>query len=188
MDEGDLLYPIQPLIKSEITAVAVFLCLITCCSFIKPNLTNIEFIINVYRNDRVLLVREVLPVQLDLLVCLVDLDLRVLQGLPERRVHLYVFSPLFTVFYIFCICIIIFFFTDLCQLSSFHQVNALLFFQGEKGPQGPAGRDGVQGPVGLPGPAGAQGPPGEDGDKVRLMAPLRLQPFQQYSCLFRPSL
>lgn len=42
----------------------------------------------------------------------------------------------------------------------------LLFFQGEKGPQGPAGRDGVQGPVGLPGPAGPQGPPGEDGDKV----------------------
>lgn len=41
-----------------------------------------------------------------------------------------------------------------------------LFFQGEKGPQGPAGRDGVQGPVGLPGPAGPQGPPGEDGDKV----------------------
>lgn len=49
--------------------------------------------------------REVLPVQLVLLVCLEDLDLRVLQGLPERRVHLYVFSPLFTVFYIFCICV-----------------------------------------------------------------------------------
>lgn len=59
-------------------------------------------------------------------------------------------------------------------------MNALLFFQGEKGPQGPAGRDGVQGPVGLPGPAGPQGPPGEDGDKVRLMAPILLQPFQQY--------
>lgn len=105
MDEGDLLYHIQPPINSEITAVAAFLCLITCCSFIKPNLTNIEFIINLYRNNRVLLVREVLPVQLVQLVCLVDLDLRVLQGLPERRVHLYVFSPLFIVFYILCICI-----------------------------------------------------------------------------------
>lgn len=57
--------------------------------------------------------------------------------------------------------------TYFCLLSSFHKLNPLLFFQGEKGPQGPAGRDGVQGPVGLPGPAGSQGPPGEDGDKVR---------------------
>lgn len=58
-------------------------------------------------------------------------------------------------------------------------MNVLLFFQGEKGPQGPAGRDGVQGPVGLPGPAGPQGPPGEDGDKVRepLTAPILLQPL-----------
>lgn len=84
--------------------------------------------------------------------------------------------------------VFVFFPTDFCQLSSFQQVNALLFFQGEKGPQGPAGRDGVQGPVGLPGPAGPQGPPGEDGDKVRLMAPLLLQPFQQYYGLFQPLL
>uniref|UniRef100_H2RSX7 Collagen, type XI, alpha 1a n=1 Tax=Takifugu rubripes TaxID=31033 RepID=H2RSX7_TAKRU len=83
-------------------------------------------------------------------------------------------APVRTFPFIYCflhfLCLY-FFFTDFCQLSSFQQVNALLFFQGEKGPQGPAGRDGVQGPVGLPGPAGAQGPPGEDGDKVRLMGP-----------------
>uniref|UniRef100_A0A674MAH9 Collagen, type XI, alpha 1a n=1 Tax=Takifugu rubripes TaxID=31033 RepID=A0A674MAH9_TAKRU len=92
-------------------------------------------------------------------------------------------APVRTFPFIYCflhfLCLY-FFFTDFCQLSSFQQVNALLFFQGEKGPQGPAGRDGVQGPVGLPGPAGAQGPPGEDGDKVRLMAPILLQPFQRY--------
>lgn len=125
MDEGDLLYDIQPPIKSEITAAAVFLFLITCCSFIKLNLTNIEFIIILYCNNRVLLVREVLPVQLVLLVCLVDLDLRVLQGLPERRVHLYVFSPLFTVSYIFCICIFSYRFLSIIQFSTSERIAVL---------------------------------------------------------------
>lgn len=92
---------------------------------------------------------------------------------------------LYLLFFTFSVSV--FFFTDFCQLSSFQQVNALLFFQGEKGPQGPAGRDGVQGPVGLPGPAGPQGPPGEDGDKVRLMALILLQLFStilyHYRCV-----
>lgn len=103
-----------------------FLCLITCCSFIKLNLTNIEFIIiNLYLNNRVLLVREVLPVQVVLLVCLVDLDLRVLQGLPERRVHLYVLSPLFTVFYIFCVCIFFYRFLSIIQFSTSERIAVL---------------------------------------------------------------
>lgn len=38
--------------------------------------------------------REVLLVPLVLLVCLVDLDLRVPQDLQERKVHLYVFCSL----------------------------------------------------------------------------------------------
>lgn len=46
------------------------------------------FFITLCHNNRVLLGREVLLVQLVLLVCLVDLDLRVPQVLQERKVHL----------------------------------------------------------------------------------------------------